>query len=79
MLTESGKLLLNLFCQRVDVVIEIKEMNAAITPIKGNSSPISKPKTTAAPVNPKTTPIHCLIVTFSLRSGPASIIVRTGC
>ena len=48
----------------VEVVIAIKAIIVAIKPNEGMFDPISKPKTVTAPVKPRRTPIHCLIVTF---------------
>ena len=78
MLTDNGKLLLNFFCQSVEEVIAINETNAAKTPATGIVEPISKPKTKAAPMNPKIIPIHCYHVTFSFSNGPAKIFVKFG-
>ena len=70
LLTDKGKLLLNFFCQIVEVVIAINAIIVAINPSLGISEPTSKPKTNAAPINPSKTPNHCLIVTFSPSIGP---------
>ena len=78
LLTDNGKLLLNFFCQRVEEVIAISAIKAAKIPITGNVVPTSKPKTKAAPTNPRTTPIHCFQVTFSFNIGPAKAFVNIG-
>ena len=78
LLTDKGKLLLNFFCQIVDVVIAIKAITVATNPVVGISVPISKPKTITAPVKPKRTPIHCFIDTFSFKIGPLSAFVSMG-
>ena len=57
-------MLLNLFCQIVEVVIAINATIVAIKPNKGISEPISKPKTSTVPRSPSKTPIHCFIVTL---------------
>ena len=78
LLDDNGRLLSAFFCQRVENVIANKLINAAITPNIGKDSPISKPNTKAAPVNPKIIPIHWDIFTFSFNNGPAKILVKTG-
>ena len=62
----------------VDVVIAISATIVATNPNKGMSEPTSKPKTNAAPINPRKTPIHCFRVTFSPSIGPLSALVKTG-
>ena len=64
LLTDRGKLLLSFFCQIVEVVMAIKATIVATKPRIGMLDPTSKPKTKAAPIKPKKTPIHCLIDTF---------------
>lgn len=59
MLTGRGKLLLSFFCQIVEVVMAIKATIVATKPRIGILDPTSKPKTKAAPIKPKKTPIHC--------------------
>ena len=54
----------------VEVVIAIKATIVAILQTQEGLDPISKPKTKAAPIKPKKTPIHCLIDTFSSNIGP---------
>ena len=72
-------MLLNFFCQIVDVVIAIKAIIVAINPRKGISEPISKPKTILAPPNPRKTPAYCFFETFSFKIGPLRALVRIGC
>ena len=79
MLTDKGKLLLIFFCHKVEVVIASRATKEAITPKTGRLDPISKPKTKAAPINPRITPIHCLKVTFSPKNFPAKALVKIGC
>jgi hypothetical protein len=52
-------LLLNFFCQIVDVVIAARAITVAIKPKIGISEPKSKPKTSVAPAKPNRAPIHC--------------------
>ena len=78
LLTDNGKLLLSFFCQIVEAVIAIKDIIVATKPIIGISEPTSKPSTIAAPTNPKRTPIHCFIVTFSFNIGPLNAFVSIG-
>ena len=66
MLEESGKLLLNFFCQSVENVSAKRLIKAAKTPFKGKLLPISKPRTRLAPANPNIIPIHWGFVIFSL-------------
>ena len=40
---------------------------------------ISIPKTKAAPIKPRKTPIYCLKEIFSFKKGPARILVNIGC
>ena len=79
MLTVTGNLLLTFLCQIVEEVIAIRATIDAKIPIKGNVFPTSNPKTKDAPINPKTTPIHCFHVTFSFSIGPARAFVNIGC
>lgn len=79
LLTDKGKLLLNFFCQIVDVVIAINATTVATNPIVGISVPISKPKTITAPEKPNRTPIHCFRETFSFKIGPLNAFVSIGC
>ena len=76
MLTGRGKLLLSFFCQIVEVVMAIKATIVATKPRIGILDPTSKPKTKAAPIKPKKTPIHYLIDTFSSNIGPLRAFVR---
>ena len=78
LLTDNGKLLLNFFCQSVEVVIAINATKADKIPIRGNVFPISNPKTRVAPINPRITPTHCFQVTFSFNTGPAKAFVNIG-
>ena len=55
LLTDKGKSLLIFFCHKVDVVIASRATKEAITPKTGRLEPISKPKTKAAPINPRIT------------------------
>ena len=71
--------MLNFFCQIVEDVIAINAIIVAINPNKGISCPTSNPKTSAAPINPSNTPIHCFRVTFSPRIGPLNALVKIGC
>ena len=59
--------------------MDIKAMNEAIIPIVGRAPPISTPNTSAEPINPRATPIHCFHPTCSLRKGPAKAFVKIGC
>ena len=79
LLTDNGKLLLILFCHKVEVVIANNATKEATTPITGRLVPISKPKTNAAPKKPSITPIHCLKETFSSKNLPAKALVKIGC
>ena len=76
MLTDKGKLLLIFFCHKVEVVIANRAIKEAITPKTGRLDPISKPKTKAAPINPRITPIHCPKETFSFKNFPAKALVK---
>ena len=79
LLTDRGKLSLIFFCHSVEVVIARRAIKEDITPITGRLDPISKPKTRAAPINPSTTPTHCLKVTISSKNFPAKALVSIGC
>ena len=79
LLTDKGRLLLILFCHKVEVVIANNATKEAITPITGRLIPISKPKTKAAPKKPSITPVHCLRDTFSFKNLPAQALVKIGC
>ena len=79
MLTGRGKLLLNFFCHNVEKVIASNAIIVATNPAVCILEPISKPKTSAAPVNHNKTPTHCLVETFSFNIGPLKAFVRTGC
>ena len=79
MLTGKGILPLNFFWKRVADVIDIKAMKEAIIPMVGRVPPISTPNNNAAPINHKTTHIHCFQPTCSLRNGPAKAFVKIGC
>ena len=78
LLTDKGRLLLIVFCQRVELVIAIKAIMVAINPAVGIFDPISKPRTNDAPTNPNKTPVHCLTDTFSFSIGPLKALVSIG-
>ena len=63
----------------MDPVIANKAIKVATTPEIGIVSPISKPKTRTAPINPNTIPNHCFQPICSFNKGPAKILVRIGC
>ena len=56
----------------------IKAINVAIKPNIGILVPTSKPKTKVAPINPRKTPNHCFLFTFSPKIGPLKAFVRIG-
>ena len=72
-------MLLNFFCQIVDVVIAIKAITVAIKPNRSIFDPTSKPITKAAPMNPSSPPLHYLIQIFSFNIRPLSKFVKIDC